>query len=121
QSLAILERLQEMNGECRFILPGVNPVKPVSNNTLLYALYRLGYHSRQTGHGLRTLASTIFNEARREDGSRMFDNDAIENHLAHGDRDPIRAAYNQAEYWPERVQMMQWYADHLDELREKTG
>jgi integrase len=84
-----------------------NPRKMMSNNTILYALYRMGYHSRATGHGFRATASTILNE-------QGFRADVIERQLAHGERSKVRAAYNHAEYLPERKKMMQHWADYLD-------
>jgi len=69
----------------------------MSNNTLLYALYRLDYHSRMTGHGFRALASTILNEM-RESGAHSFGADVIEHQPAHRERNKIRGAYNRAEY-----------------------
>ena len=79
----------------------------MSENTMLYALYRMGYHSRTTGHGFRSTASTILNE-------HEFRADVIERQLAHCERDTVRAAYNHAQYLPERREMMQWWADYLD-------
>jgi len=81
----------------------------MSENTILFALYRMGYHSKATGHGFRATASTILNE-------KGFRSDVIERQLAHGERNQIRASYNHAEYLPERRQMMQWWADYLDEV-----
>jgi integrase len=118
QAIRILEDLRDLNASYQWIFPGLKPKKPMSTNTLIFALYRCGYHSKQTIHGLRSLASTILNEARKPTGERMFDPDAIERQLAHAERDPVRAAYNRAKHWPERVEMMAWWADHLDELRK---
>src|SRR4051812_30435643 len=81
----------------------------MSENTILYALYRLGYHGRATGHGFRSSASTMLNEL-------GFDADVIERQLAHQERNKVRAAYHRAEYLPERREMMQRWADHLAEL-----
>jgi integrase len=118
QAIGILEQLRELNGSSQWIFPGRNnPKKHMSENTLIFGLYRCGYHSKQTIHGFRSLASTILNEARKPMGERMFDPDVIERQLAHAERDPVRAAYNRAKHWPERVEMMAWWADHLDRLR----
>ncbi len=71
----------------------------------------LGYSGDQmTGHGFRTSASTMLNEL-------GWNRDAIERQLAHSERNSVRAAYNQAEFLPERIQMMQAWADRLDTLR----
>jgi hypothetical protein len=65
-----------------------------------------------TGHGFRSVASTILNE------SGHFSPDAIERQLAHCERNKVRGAYNRAEYLPERRGLMNWYSDYLDELRK---
>ena len=72
---------------------------------------RLNYDA--TAHGFRTTASTILNEA----GWRV---DVIEKQLAHSERNKVRAAYNRSQYLKERVEMMQWYSDHLDGLRGRA-
>jgi integrase len=111
QSLALLQTLKPFcNGNLLF--PGERDhEKPMSNNTILYALYRMGYHSRMTGHGFRGVASTILHEL----GHR---HDLIELQLAHQERNKVSAAYNHATYLPQRTVMMQAWADHLDALRK---
>ncbi len=81
----------------------------MSNNTMLYALYRMGYHGRATIHGFRAMASTALNEL-------GFRPDVIERQLAHQERNSVRAAYNRAEYLAERRAMMNCWADRLDAL-----
>ncbi len=77
---------------------------------MLGALRRLGYaKDEMTGHGFRSMASTLLNE-------QGWNRDAIERQLSHAERDSIRAAYNYAEYLPERRKMMQHWADYLDSL-----
>ncbi len=108
QTLTILQKLRALTGKYQWLFPGARSTKTVmSENTILYALYRMGYHSRMTGHGFRGLASTILNE-------HGFDKDWVERQLAHEDEDETRAAYNHAEYLPQRRYMMQWWADYLD-------
>lgn len=80
----------------------------MSENTMLYALYRMGYHSRQTTHGLRSCASTVLNE------SGLFEPDWIETQLAHTDKNKVRGAYNAAVYLQHRRAMLQWWADFID-------
>jgi len=111
QSLAVLDELRAIGGGSRFAFAGRNPDKPISNNTMLFALYRLGYKGKMTGHGFRAVASTILNEA-------GFRSDVIERQLAHCERDEVRGAYNRAEYLPERTRMMQQWADMLDALAQ---
>ena len=114
QALAILKELREVGGGSRFVFPGRNRDKPMSNNTMLFALYRLGYKGKMSGHGFRAVASTILNET-------GFRADVIERQLAHSERDEIRGAYNRAEYLPERIKMMQAWADLLDDLARSTS
>ena len=78
-------------------------------------IYRMGLRSKATIHGFRSQASSILNE------SGKWNPDAIERQLAHSEKDQVRAAYNRANYLEERKQMMQWYADHLDELKQKAA
>jgi integrase len=117
QALAIFRELQTLACRSRYVFPGRNPDKPISNNTMLFALYRLGYKGKMTGHGFRAVASTILNEARTRAGARRFDADVIERQLAHCERNAVRGAYNRAEYLPERRVMMQAWADMLDDMR----
>jgi integrase len=108
QAIAVLRELQKQSGNREHVFPNQQrPSKCMSENTMLYAIYRLGYHSRTTGHGFRATASTIMNE-------HGFAPDWIERQLAHCERNKVRAAYNHAQYLPERRKMMQWWADYLD-------
>lgn len=109
RALEIINELKTIAGNSRYLLPGRNPNKPISNNTLLFALYRLGYKGKMTGHGFRAVASTILNES-------GFNPDAIERQLAHCERNEIRGAYNRAQYMPERIKMMQWWNDYIQGL-----
>lgn len=105
----ILRRAREF-GTGRFIFPG-NKGKPLSSNTLIFALYRAGYHSRLTVHGFRRLASTTLNEA-------GFPTDHIERQLAHVEGNKVRGAYNAAEWMPGRRQMMLWWSDFIEAQRQ---
>lgn len=89
-----------------YIFPG-NRGKAMSENTLIFALYRLGYHSRQTVHGFRRLASTTLNEAH-------WPADHIERQLAHVEDNKIRGVYNAAEWMPARRKMMAWWSSFLE-------
>ncbi len=109
QTLAVLEQVRVVAGKSNYLFPGVNPRKTMSNNTMLFALYRLGYKGKMTGHGFRAVASTILNE-------QGYRSDVIERQLAHIERNAVRAAYNRAEYLPERQKMMQDWADMLSSL-----
>jgi integrase len=104
-----LLQLKGLSGRSEFILPADTRTGVISENTMLYALYRLGYHGRATVHGFRSTASTILNE-------HHFNRDWIELQLAHADGG-VRAVYNAAEWLPGRRKMMSWWADYLVEAR----
>lgn len=111
QAVAILRELHPLTSRGNYVFPGLRTrSRPMSENTVLAALRRMGYAKDQmTAHGFRSLASTRLNEM-------GWNRDAIERQLAHGERDPVRAAYNYAEHLPERRKMMQAWADYLDSL-----
>ena len=111
QAVAILREIQPLTGEGRYVFTGARTTtRPMSENAVLAALRRMGYTTDEmTGHGFRSMASTLLNE-------QGFNRDAIERQLAHAERDGVRAAYNYAEYLPERKRMMQSWADYLEAL-----
>lgn len=111
QALKILNDIKPLTGDGKYLFPGARSKdRPMSENTINGALRRLGYSSEEmTGHGFRSMASTLLNE-------QGWNRDAIERQLAHGERDQVRAAYNYAEHLPERRKMMQAWADYLDAL-----
>ena len=112
QAVEVLKCLHELRGGSGLLFPGERDhEKPMSNNTLLFALYRMGYRGRMTGHGFRGIASTVLHE-------QGFRHDVIELQLAHQERDDVSAAYNHATYLPQRRKLMQAWADHLDALRK---
>lgn len=113
QSLEILRELQPLTGDGKYLFPSPRTSdRPMSDNAILSALRRMGYTGDQmTGHGFRSMASTLLNE-------QGWHRDAIERQLAHAERDSIRAAYNYAQHLPERRRMMQTWADYLGELRK---
>ncbi len=114
QAVAVLRELQKHTGNRQYVFPNQhNMLTCMSANTMIYALYRMGYHSRATGHGFRATASTILNE-------NGFPPDVIERQLAHSERNHVRAAYNHAQYLRERRDMMQWWADYLDDAARKN-
>jgi len=113
QAVEVLKELKNHTGNRQYLFPNQHkPTNFMSENTMLFALYRMGYHSRTTGHGFRSTASTILNE-------NGFTPDVIERQLAHSERNKVRAAYNHAQYLPERRKMMQWWADYIDGVAKK--
>lgn len=108
QAKALVAKLSAMSDGPLVLDSPARPGHPLSENTLLFALYRLGYRGRMTVHGFRALASTVLNE------QSGFPHDVIERQLAHKETDAVRAAYNRAEYLPQRRQLMQWWSDWLE-------
>lgn len=113
QTIEVLEMLRTLTGGREFVFPGDrNPNKPMSNNTILEALDRMGYRGRQTGHGFRGLASTILHE-------QGYNHDHIELQLAHSPRNAVSAAYNHALYLEPRTRMMQAWAKFLEQTQRR--
>jgi integrase len=109
QAVQLLQVLHGVTGHGKLLFPGERDhSKPISNNTILKALERMGYKGRMTGHGFRGLASTILHE-------KGFEHMHIELQLAHQERDQVSASYNHATYLKPRAKMMQWWADYLDQ------
>ena len=113
QASAILADLRRITGNGRLLFPSVRTItKPISENTLNAALRQLGYgNDEATSHGFRASAATLLNK------SGCWNGDAIERQLAHIERNDVRRAYARGEFWDERIRMMQWWADYLDDLR----
>ena len=114
QVVELLRDLYQFSGHGRFLFPGARNVakgdRPICENAVVAALRRMGFEKEEmTAHGFRSMASTSLNE-------NGFNSDVIERQLAHIERNSVRAAYNYADYLPERRKMMQWWADHIDSL-----
>ena len=115
QAIRILNELKEITGKHDLIFPSRQSwKKPMSENTMLYAMYRMGYHGIATVHGFRATASTILNES-------GFKPDVIERQLAHVEKNKVRAAYHRSEYLEERREMMQWWADFIDSINNNNN
>ncbi len=111
QANTVLKRLQPLTGAGRLVFPStISRQRPISKNTVVYGLAGMGYKGRMTGHGFRSVASTLLNEKGVRSG-------LIERQLAHSEKNAVRAAYNRAEYLPERERMMQEWADYLGKLK----
>jgi integrase len=116
QAAAVFRAVHDITGVGRrLVFPSIRTAeRAMSENTLNAALRRLGYRSDEmSAHGFRTVASTLLNE------SGKWNPDAIERQLAHQDGNGVRAAYARGEYWAERVSMMQWWADQLENLKDE--
>jgi integrase len=112
QAVDLFLDLKPITGQDRYIFPSErSKARPMSNNTVNAALRRMGFtKDEMTGHGFRSIASTLLNE-------QGWNRDAIERQLAHAERNKVRAAYNFAEFLPERRKMMQGWADYLGTLK----
>lgn len=110
QAIEVLRTLHTVTGGRDLLFPGERDHdKPMSNNTILKALERMGYKGKMTGHGFRGLASTVLHE-------HGFDHAHIELQLAHTERNEVSAAYNHALYLPQRAALMAWWGNYLEGL-----
>jgi len=114
QTLEVLLTLKLITGRSKLLFPGERDhEKSMSNNTILAALKRMGYQGRMTGHGFRGVASTILHE-------QGFEHEHIELQLAHMERNAVSAAYNHAKYIKQRTEMMDAWAQYLEQI-SKVG
>jgi integrase len=114
QAIEVLQILQTVSGGRELLFSGERDhAKPMSNNTILKALEIMGYgtnsKTRMTGHGFRGIASTVLHE-------HGFEHAHIEAQLAHSEGSSVSAAYNHAQYLPQRAKMMAWWGEYLDGL-----
>ncbi|MFQ2069913.1 integrase domain-containing protein [Aeromonas veronii] len=108
QAISLLERMKPISGHRPFVFPGRrDPLGHINDQSANAALKRLGYGGRLVAHGLRSLGSTTLNE-------QGFNPDAIEAALSHTDENEIRRAYNRSDYFEQRVIMMGWWSDHIE-------
>ncbi|MBL4775818.1 MAG: site-specific integrase [Mariprofundus sp.] len=112
QVVTILKELQLLTGNARHVFPSIrNASRPMSENTVNASLRRIGYSKEEIcAHGFRAMASTMLHE-------QGWERDVIERQLAHKEGNAIKEAYNHARHLPERVKLMQHWADYLDGLR----
>ena len=111
QAYFVIHELMPLTGDSRYLFPTPRDKnRPMSENGVRVALRSLGFTKEQiVPHGFRAMFSTIANE-------HEFNPDVIERQLAHVPDNAIRGAYNHAEYMPQRIKLMQWWADWLDGL-----
>ncbi|NCP08895.1 MAG: hypothetical protein COZ70_03225 [Deltaproteobacteria bacterium CG_4_8_14_3_um_filter_51_11] len=115
QAMEVLSIIKPLTGGGQYVFPSLRSAdRPMSENTVLAALRRMGYSKEEmTGHGFRAAASTTLYE-------NGWPSDVIERQLAHAERNKIKASYNHAEHLAERRKMMQWWADHIDGLKKQV-
>lgn len=109
QAISILRELHPLTGHLRYVFPGRDPQKAMSEAAINAALRRMGYDTQReiTGHGFRAMARTILHE------ELHFKPEVIEHQLAHKVPDALGAAYNRTRFIKERREMMQKWADYL--------
>lgn len=117
QAVEILREVHPLSGQGQYVFPARGNTEkdtPMNRISLVRALRAAGYSKDEmTQHGFRAMASTMLNEL-------GYNRDWIERQLAHDDRNGVRAAYNYAEYLPERRRMMTEWADYLNTLRDRA-
>lgn len=111
QAVSILRELKEMNGNREYIFPSLpRPRQPMSKGTILMALKRMGYKNKMTGHGFRSLAMGVLKE------KLGYSHELVDRQLAHARKSGTDKAYDRAQFLPQRIDMMQNYADYLDKV-----
>lgn len=114
QAIAILQALHPLTGNGRYVFPGARTKdRPMSDNAVLAAMRRMGIEKEEmSGHGFRAMARTILDEV------LGFRPDFIEHQLAHAVRDPNGRAYNRTAHLVGRREMMQSWANYLDNIKQ---
>ena len=117
QVMKIIKELKKFTADGPYLFPStLDKKRAISDNTLSSAMKRLGYKDKMNPHSFRAMFSTILHSKIDEHG---FHSDMIERKLAHKESNRVKAAYNHAQYLPQRKEMMQWWSDYLDELKRK--
>jgi len=110
QALGVINQVRKYSEGDHYVFHQINnPNKPMSENTMLYAIYRMGYRSHATVHGFRATMSTLLNE-------NEHNPDVIERLLSHQEKNKVRDSYNRAEYLPQRRKLLHWLGDYLDKI-----
>jgi len=110
QALRVIKQVRKYSEGDHYVFHQINnPNKPMSENTMLYAIYRMGYRSHATVHGFRATISTLLNE-------KEYNADVIERLLSHQEKNKVRDSYNRAEYLPQRKKYLQWLGDYIDSI-----
>ena len=122
QVISILEEIKEFSGSGRYVFPSFRGNdKPMSDNTMISALRRMGYTKDElVPHSFRSIFSTIAYEnmnVSSDKGGHKLQGEVIESLLAHEEQNKVKGAYNRAEYLNAKKELIQWYADYLDEVK----
>ena len=111
QALKLIKELMDTNRNSEFLLPSYSkPRKPMCKNTMLVAIKRMGYNGRMTGHGFRSLALGLLKE------KLGYSHEVADRQLAHVPKSSVDRAYDRAQFLPQRIEMMQCYADYIDSV-----
>ncbi|MEA3553167.1 MAG: site-specific integrase, partial [Campylobacterota bacterium] len=122
QVIEILQEIKEFSGSGRYVFPSFRGNdKPMSDNTMISALRRMGYTKDElVPHSFRSIFSTIAYEHMNissEDGGHKLQGEVIESLLAHEEKNKVKGAYNRAEYLNAKKELIQWYGDYLDGVK----
>lgn len=116
QAISILNDMKQLTGKWEWVFPNqAHPRKHMSNATILRALLRMGYKGKMTGHGFRALAMSTIKE------KLGYRHEVVDRQLAHAPRNKIDAAYDRAQFLPDRRKMMQEWADYLDDIQKNPA
>lgn len=108
--------MKALYGQWEYVFPSpISPKKPISENTILYGLYRLGYRGEATGHGFRALALSTIKE------KLGYRHEVPDRQLAHAPKDRVDKAYDRAKFLDERTVMMQDWANYIDQIVQKEN
>lgn len=111
QALVVIKKIEVLSGDCELLFPGfTGRRKPISDVTIIKTVKRL-CNGKMTPHGIRHTASTILRE-------HNFDKDWVELQLSHSKEHTVEGTYNKAQYIEQRYQMMQWWANYLEEMAQ---
>ena len=118
QAIKILKTIEPFSShKSKYVFPSpTSNIKNINDATINHALKKLGYKDRHCTHGFRSTFSTITHEKVKEHG---FSSDIIESCLAHEEQNQVKASYNRSskmKYFEEKKELMQWWADWLDNL-----
>jgi len=112
QVLKLLEDMKPLSGKSEFIFPSPKLSRQINKEAANKTLSKIGYKGKLVARGLRSLASTILNE-------KLFNPDIIEAAMAHMDRNELRRTYNRTDYLDSRIELMNWWSNHIEESGSK--
>jgi len=119
QAIDILLEVKEYGADDRLVFPSaIKRKQPISDNTLILALRRLGYSKDElVPHSFRSIFSTIAYEKANDKTNDNYTSEVIEALLAHKEPNKVKSAYNRSTYTEAMRGLIEWYANYLDGLK----